>query len=729
MLENVGLELIGYLSGNGNTGGAHVTEVLQEIQDAGDEQIERIEAAEENMAPVFSVSTAYSAGDYVLRDGVMYRFTADHAAGTWTGSDAVAVKAGTELTHLKQDISELESQINKYDDLCRIIKITNTGTTLGDIASILNTVNTVGDHVFFDMSALGVMMYLCTIYIDTTENVYKVFDLVSGRYAEGVYSANTLLTMATAQANSLAVQSQIDALQDEIDELGGKSVINNWSTLGDLIASGQSTSVIQPGYTTDINWIKSVLGTTTSGLTVTCTDMDAFINGVGEAEESEYLIVFDGTNWTYGGESISLELFGLSVSGTPQAGEVMDIKTTVNAISYTFVGYDDFISVDANVPHNWCLEQTYAPDTKAYNTYESLFCIQAGKSVPAGKYYLPMYSYYSGKTFNVCFELSAAIGGDTKIQMQSTGYQNGAYADASGASISNVYKPNQLKPVLFGTTTAAGANISTTLLSTSDATAGGYSLLTNLNVDANDPVVVVGDFDRSALGNNCWPMCNMHEWLADDTADDNYVPTYDNNIASAYNRNRGFLWGIDPRVKELIQYANIYWTSGYGNHDLESFQPATGTAPASDAPTYYVRSGTPGNRTFTPASPQPSAGASVEGMFVLLTSFTNGKTYVSEDRVFLLSMKEMSFDIQTNEGNATDLYSEYTNNTLTNSAVADRAKYNKAGGTLNNYRWSRSGYSGHAYRSRLVTSTGSYSSHYAYTGFFFAPAFIIGKSV
>lgn len=116
-------------------------------------------------------------------------------------------------------------------------------------------------------------------------------------------------------------------------------------------------------------------------------------------------------------------------------------------------------------------------------------------------------------------------------------------------------------------------------------------------------------------------------------------------------------------------------------------------------------------------------------MFVLLTSFTNGKTYVSEDRVFLLSMKEMSFDIQTNEGNATDLYSEYTNNTLTNSAVADRAKYNKAGGTLNNYRWSRSGYSGHAYRSRLVTSTGSYSSHYAYTGFFFAPAFIIGKSV
>ena len=91
-------------------------------------------------------------------------------------------------------------------------------------------------------------------------------------------------------------------------------------------------------------------------------------------------------------------------------------------------------------------------------------------------------------------------------------------------------------------------------------------------------------------------------------------------------------------------------------------------------------------------------------------------------------MKEMSFDIQLNEGNATDLYSEYTNNTLTNTAVAARAKYNKAGGTLNSYRWSRSGYSGYAYNSRLVTSSGGNDGNSALVGFFTAPAFIIGKS-
>ena len=92
-------------------------------------------------------------------------------------------------------------------------------------------------------------------------------------------------------------------------------------------------------------------------------------------------------------------------------------------------------------------------------------------------------------------------------------------------------------------------------------------------------------------------------------------------------------------------------------------------------------------------------------------------------------MKEMSFNIQTDEGAATQLYSEYTNNVLTNDAVSARAKTNKAGGSVNSYRWSRSGNSGNANNSRLVTSTGSNDGYgSAYYALFYARAFILGKS-
>lgn len=60
------------------------------------------------IAPTFSASTAYTAGQYVWYDSgsgaKLYRFTADHAAGAWAGTDATEVKLGN-------DVSALESAI------------------------------------------------------------------------------------------------------------------------------------------------------------------------------------------------------------------------------------------------------------------------------------------------------------------------------------------------------------------------------------------------------------------------------------------------------------------------------------------------------------------------------------------------------------------------------------------------------------------------------------------
>lgn len=678
-----------------------------------------------SVAEQFSASTAYAAGDHVYYDGTLYCFTTAHAAGAWNANHVTAVTVGDEITNLKADLS-------KYDDLCRIIKITSVGTTLGDIATILNTVNAAGDHVFFDMSALGVMMYLCTIYIDTTEGVYKVFDLVSGRYAEGSYSSTMLLTMATAQANGLAVQSQIDMLQSEIDELGGKSVLANWDVLGDMILNGTSTDLISPGDIVDVNWIKTVLGTTTSGLTVTCTDMDAFINGVGEAEAKDYLFVYDGTNWTYSEQAVNLADFGLSVSGTPSAGEVMDIKTTVDSVQHTFTSYDTVKASDSGVIHNWCLEETYAPNTKAYDTYEALFAVYPGKTIPVGNYHLRNYCYRSGFNIDMYLSVTTAItAGETMVQARSNGYTaNQTITNADNVTKTGVYVISGLTPTAYGTRANAPGAVSIAYAPTSGV---NYTELSALNTDANDPVVYIsnGVFDKAVFGNNVWPLCNLSEWINDDMpAKASVTPTYPLDIPSAYNLGAGGLWGIDPRVKALIQMASVRWTAGYGNDaNVGAYAIATGNAPSSNAPIYYEKTGTPGNWTYTALDPQPAAGTSVNGYYVFTDVYQQGKTYEHDQKVFLLSMKEMSFDIQTNEGDVTDLYDEYTNHTLTNDAVAARAKTNKAGGTVNSYRWSRSSVSGYAYYSRIVASTGSYDLSSAFGGYYYARAFIIGKSI
>lgn len=644
--------------------GSSTTDVMSQkaVSDELEAHDESISKLLSDLAPEYDDEKLYKIGILLTDSGKLYYCKKN-------------APAGTPVTN-----TEYFRDASVAGDFISIIKITDTTITLGDINTILNGtggINPNGLHIMFDVGALGASMYLCTIYIDTASNVYKIFDLVLGRVAEGVYDANKLLTMCIANADTIATQSQIDSLQKEIDELGGKSVVEDWDVLGDKIADGTSTDVISAGDTVDIHWIASVLGTTTSGLTVTCSNIDTFANGVGEAEAKTYLFVYNGTAWTYNEEAIDLADFGLSVTGTPVTGEVMTIQTTVTTRSYTFTGYDDVEAVDSNVPHNWLMEQTYAPDTKVYDTYEALFAVYQGKRVPVGNYHLRCYSYRSAFNVDMYLAVTAELGSDDYVvQVRSNGYASRDITNADNVTKTGVLAISGLTPTIFGTRTNASGAVSIAYTPTADVT---YTELTDLNVDPNDPVVFtsVGVFDKCALGNNCWVRSNLSEFLNDDTgAKASVTPTYMLDVPSAYNLGAGFLFGIDPRVKKLIQSAEVKWTSGQGNDD-----------------------------------------------------YTANQTYTAEQKVFLLSMKEMSFNINTAEGNMTDLYGQYTGNTLTNNAVAPRAKYNKAGGTLNSYRWSRSADTSYASLARYVTSTGAYDYSNAYYELYLAPAFILGKSV
>ena len=74
-------------------------------------------------APVFSSSTAYSAGQHVLYNGQLYVFTASHAAGAWSGTDASEVNLGGEVSGLKSNVGTL-SNLNT-DDKSSIVAAVN----------------------------------------------------------------------------------------------------------------------------------------------------------------------------------------------------------------------------------------------------------------------------------------------------------------------------------------------------------------------------------------------------------------------------------------------------------------------------------------------------------------------------------------------------------------------------------------------------------------------------
>ena len=77
-----------------------------------------------SIAPIFDSSTAYAAGEYCNYNGQLYKFDEDHAAGSWTGSDATATvladvlaEVGENVAGLITDVSDLKADVAKKADV------------------------------------------------------------------------------------------------------------------------------------------------------------------------------------------------------------------------------------------------------------------------------------------------------------------------------------------------------------------------------------------------------------------------------------------------------------------------------------------------------------------------------------------------------------------------------------------------------------------------------------
>lgn len=103
-----------------------------------------------NIAQTFSATAAYSIGDYVMKDGVLYKFTSAHPAGTWNASHVSAVKLANQIA------SGGDSDI---DDTTGITSTTKTwsidkiNTTInGNFAPTFSatTAYAIGDYVLYN---------------------------------------------------------------------------------------------------------------------------------------------------------------------------------------------------------------------------------------------------------------------------------------------------------------------------------------------------------------------------------------------------------------------------------------------------------------------------------------------------------------------------------------------------------------------------------------------------
>lgn len=137
------------------------------------EVADRLNKISDSVALEFNASTSYTAGQYVYRNGVLYRFTSDHT-GAWTGTDAEVVTVGGELTGSKADLLQIQRRV--YD---KNILFTITGKYINSAGGITNAPT-----------------YSCGDYIPVKSGDVIKYKLLVGNNttAIGYYPSNTSLT-------------------------------------------------------------------------------------------------------------------------------------------------------------------------------------------------------------------------------------------------------------------------------------------------------------------------------------------------------------------------------------------------------------------------------------------------------------------------------------------------------------------------------------------------------
>ena len=152
-----------------------------------------------SVAPIFDATAAYSAGDYCNYNGQIYRFTADHAAGSWTGSDATAADIGAELSNLKQELSYTVAELGEPDDYHTTNMINENALTQSKMLADDGTITNAPNDTWYVTGFLDVGNEK-TLYLkveNTSSNLIHCYDSSQNPIGERITASSSRLTSHT----------------------------------------------------------------------------------------------------------------------------------------------------------------------------------------------------------------------------------------------------------------------------------------------------------------------------------------------------------------------------------------------------------------------------------------------------------------------------------------------------------------------------------------------------
>lgn len=450
------------------------------------------------IAPEFSTSVNYTAGQVVMYQGVVYEFTQDHPHGAWNPNHVVA-------TTLASEINLVPGKISTY-----------VTTALGAYSTTQQTADAISTYVG---NALG--SYSTTTQMNNAISSYVTTAL--GAYSTTTQTATAISTYVTNALGSYSTTTQMNnAIQTKV-----ATALNDYSTTSQT-ATAISTYVTSAlgSYSTTTqmnNAITAAVGDKygkVSGITITSSGIDVSGSQYVKIASGGYFQVqtgnfgIDTNSSTYvmwsGASTAANSSFWVKKDGSMKASNA-DITGTIRASSF-YIGNQQ-ASLALNTSGKMTLASLASTSLSNYN-FDSL-----GASGGTGVYITPSLIRVKS-TGDVDFSAARSI------SLKASSISMAAISDYSPPDLSSYAKSANVYGIQSGITiTTNGVDVSGSKHINLDVNANNYVHINSSGIDmkgsrvsvngknmwARDDIIVLKSTDNESTIIS--GMSGQHDWV------------------------------------------------------------------------------------------------------------------------------------------------------------------------------------------------------------------------
>lgn len=349
------------------------------------------------------------------------------------------------------------------------------------------------------------------------------------------------------------IQSKVDVVSDKVFGEAPKT----WGDVQTIVRNGAAAQYFDIGDQFIVEKLSAVTASkgTSTGITAVTVNANSFVEGCGEVHAGEYVFTFDGKSWrNEDGKAVKLENYGISVTGTANAGDHVIITETSTQLAFDVIGIDHDTPADGNLKHSMTLQMhDLWTAAMVFDAAEAAWYIDAAtypQGLAAGTYHFTLpagydNAYGGGSTLNFTLANDVPVGGQVRFAW---GYQ---------------VQANTCKISTYASVGAATA-IETVTVAEGEAGTAMPTLHATATTENTNCV------HRMRYGSNNWAESALRQWLNTDAEGNAWWEPKSVFDRPANASTAGFLKGIDPAfldvVGEVVKDTQQSISDGYGHN-------------------------------------------------------------------------------------------------------------------------------------------------------------------